>query len=385
MKGAWWVGKDDLDDNQKAIITLPEDRSFAILGPPGSGKTNLLLLRANYLYLSGYRNLLIVVFTRSLRDFIALGAGGYDFPMDNVLTSRKWATRFLVEHGVKPPRHEDFNQQRQALLSAIQTLIEERKIENLYDAILLDEAQDYTLEEIAVFRRLTPRLCLAADKKQKLYPGNYAVEEMKSFVDVVKELDLHYRNGMKICRLADAIGARWPDYNPMLNSCNYDEDSMPSSVDVMSCKNIEQQAEEIIKRLDLQLKAYPDELIGVVAPKNIELEVLWRQISASSFAGVATLYGIGQHTGFNAETRICVTTAHGAKGLEFRTMHFAGCEFLQNFPNQYELTFTAVTRCKTSITIYYSDTLPGYLDAALAKLQPLPELPALSDVFGRKN
>jgi len=79
MKGAWWVGKDDLDDDQRKIITLPPDSSFMTIGPPGSGKTNLLVLRANYLFLAGIKNIQIIVFTRALCDFIAFGGQNYDF------------------------------------------------------------------------------------------------------------------------------------------------------------------------------------------------------------------------------------------------------------------------------------------------------------------
>ncbi len=48
MQETWWVAEGDLDDDQKKIAALPAKRSHLITGPPGCGKTNLLLLRAKY-------------------------------------------------------------------------------------------------------------------------------------------------------------------------------------------------------------------------------------------------------------------------------------------------------------------------------------------------
>jgi superfamily I DNA and RNA helicase len=49
MNETWWLGEDQLDDDQKKIIALKLKGSHVITGPPGSGKTNLLLLRAKYI------------------------------------------------------------------------------------------------------------------------------------------------------------------------------------------------------------------------------------------------------------------------------------------------------------------------------------------------
>jgi superfamily I DNA and RNA helicase len=85
VEDTWWRTIDDLIGEQRDVIGLPLDGSFFILGPPGSGKTNLLLLRANYITLSGYPNISIVVFNRTLREFIRAGGPHYDFDPNNVV------------------------------------------------------------------------------------------------------------------------------------------------------------------------------------------------------------------------------------------------------------------------------------------------------------
>jgi hypothetical protein len=44
----------------------------------------------------------------------------------------------------------------------------------------------------------------------------------------------------------------------------------------------------------------------------------------------------------------------------------------------------AVTRCKTTLSIYYSDDLPGYFERALTHLEPAPDLPKIKDLFGKR-
>lgn len=52
----WWLDITDLDDDQKSVIELPPTGNHLIIGPPGSGKTNLLLIRAEYLIRTGLPN-----------------------------------------------------------------------------------------------------------------------------------------------------------------------------------------------------------------------------------------------------------------------------------------------------------------------------------------
>src|SRR5690606_36246659 len=103
----------------------------------------------------------------------------------------------------------------------------------------------------------------------------------------------------------------------------------------------------------------------------------------SSLKAVAVLQKNGEHGEFEVDTRVCVSTIHAAKGLEFRALHLLGVDGLGSWPLSRNLMFTAITRTKTSLRIYYTKDLPAILEAALAKLKPMPSLPALSAVFGK--
>jgi len=56
MDDTWWRNADEMDDGQKKVIGLPIDKSILVVGRPGSGKTNLLLLRASFLSKANYKN-----------------------------------------------------------------------------------------------------------------------------------------------------------------------------------------------------------------------------------------------------------------------------------------------------------------------------------------
>src|SRR5687767_2162771 len=130
----WWLGESELKDEQKDVIEIAPTTSFLLLGPPGSGKTNILLLRANYLHLSNMPNLAVIVFTKTLQKFIAMGADRYDFPVGKVVTSRKWQQDLLSRYGVTVPKLAglNFQQQRIRMSELIQNeLIQRRKVREI--------------------------------------------------------------------------------------------------------------------------------------------------------------------------------------------------------------------------------------------------------------
>src|SRR3982751_2706808 len=92
MDTSWWVSKDDLDDTQLAFINLPARGKYSLVGPAGSGKTNLLLLRALFVAGSGDKNVLVVTYTNDLCDFIRSGLAKTGlFEPDQVKTYHSWA------------------------------------------------------------------------------------------------------------------------------------------------------------------------------------------------------------------------------------------------------------------------------------------------------
>ena len=165
MDTTWWTAADQIDNDQRALIEIAVNSGHVLVtGPPGSGKTNVLLLRASYLGKAGEKNCAVLVFTRELREFIVAGTNRPNMvPAARIQTHAKWTWDLLGKLGrpLKPFKggvgHDEARQLRhQALERAVQEL---RLPNDYFDSILLDEVQDYLACEVSFFPNL-PSGCL---------------------------------------------------------------------------------------------------------------------------------------------------------------------------------------------------------------------------------
>lgn len=367
----FWVRTDQLDAEQRqAVENIPETESFLLTGPAGSGKTNILLLRAKWLTLKQQSDFKIVVFTASLREFVEQGCLHYKIDPTSAITQMTFFKNVLQEYSVSFTLSGDFETDRNMLAGKVMSLVDSKSISNDYcGTILVDEAQDYTDTELIVFRSLTKRLVLASDSRQSIYKTTHTPGLMQKLVNEnAVNLRYHYRSGLKLCKVADAILTDKIAFPRLQGECRYTEAILPSSVVPVQCSDFDAQLNSIVESLRSQLDLYPDERIGVLFPKREQVAKFEEYFALSPVS--------------DPQGRIRVDTLHGAKGWEFRAVHLGGCEVLYRMgATQKRLIYTGILRGKTSVQLYYSGHLPGYLGAALAVLQPPPQNPNLDDLF----
>ena len=385
MSKTWWIAADQLDKEQKDVIDLALMSDHVIFGPPGSGKTNLLLLRAKYLHLGDQKNIEIIVFTRTLHRFMLAGGHHYEFPSDKLKTLKKWQRGFLTAHGAEPPTSSDFQKERELLSEAITALIKTQHLSGSVECFLLDEAHDYTPREIEIFRALGKRIFAVADIRQKIYGTPQCIEALTKGVASQHTLKHHYRVGRNICALADGIASEIADYIPMVTTCNYDEVALPSTVELVQCADLSAQVDRAIEKIKIQVQAYPGELIGVICPRTYAVRDVWQRVVASDLADVALLQLDDDHPNFGDNVRVCVSTVHSAKGLEYRAVHFLNLEGLETLGggNHRNVAYTGVTRAKTSLSMYYSGRCPGFVEQAYTAVHPVTKVPTVSELFGK--
>jgi len=310
----------------------------------------------------------------------------YAFPDSSVTTSRSWQRNLLKEYDYDSEATGTFPEQRQVLAERLKQMVKAEQLGHLYDAIFLDEAQDYIPEELEIFRHLTSRLFAVADSRQRIYDGHDSIETLKSLTDKHQVLKYHYRCGLAVRRAADSLRRGDKTYIPLVPTSQYDEGSRPSTATLVDCNDLDEVVHKLLEHLQVQLAAYPDELLGVIAPRREEMEYIGNRLMASPIGGSCVMQKSNDFISFGPNSLVCICTVHASKGLEFRTAHFAGAEYLSSFRDkQKRMAYTAITRAKTSLTVYRVAPLPGYLEQAINDANPLPDLPDLAAVFKRKK
>jgi superfamily I DNA and RNA helicase len=146
------------------------------------------------------------------------------------------------------------------------------------------------------------------------------------------------------------------------------------------CKTEDEQASLIIEKLKVQLAAYPEELLGVMCPYAEQRDKLYNLISRSDIADLAV--NQSDDPVFEANKPIYVSTLHSSKGLEYRANHLAFAESIRGWDYEMNMTYTAVTRTKTALSVYAIGQPPTYLAQAINSLKPPPAPPSVTELFG---
>jgi len=381
VEGSWWRDQSDLDDEQVKFIDLPQDGRYLLIGPPGSGKTNLLLLRAKYYYGQGLKNILVITFTKDLANFIrtGIGAKGY-LPPEVVMTYHSWAARHVRDHlgpGSMGSGKEFSVESRDLLVDLVAKATEASVTKKMYDMILVDEAQDLSKEELTLLLALSDRVALAGDRKQGIYEQD-GLTALTSLGLKTVALKYHYRIGPEICKVADKIIPPENADELLEKYCNYKEVDYGSSATLDTYANLDAQYGELLDSVVNQLKAYPNDSIGIITPKNELIVELRNRFSTSVLANDIAYHDLdSEDHAFTSGKRIHVLTAHSAKGTEFRAVHIFATEKFKFPLHHRELLYTAVTRAKTSLSAYRTGSVLGYIETAFAK----PQHTKIADLF----
>ena len=388
MNSTWWRKLDDLDEAQKKFIQLPPHGRFLLDGPPGSGKTNLLLLRAQFVAGTGEKNVLIVTYTTTLADFIRSGVALKELiSPSQIRTFHSWAVEHVRQYlgwsAVPVKGKKDFdNKARAKLVEAVQEANKKAPSKKLYSAIFVDEAQDLSIEELEGLLCLSDNVCICGDVRQGLYDQD-GMKAAKRLGLKKHTLTTHYRIGQRIARVADRLMPP-KDGKPTLEAtCNYDPKVQgKSTADMHACGGRDEQFEKMVKLIRVQLDAFKDDMIGIFCGRKESLGELRQRFDGTDLKKKVCVHGVDQDASFDGPHRIHILTIHSAKGTEFRAVHLYGTEELHDFPmNRREIGFTAITRAKTALNAFRTGETNKPLENAFAQ----PSHMDLNDLFPKQS
>ena len=353
-------------------------------GPPGSGKTNLLLLRAQHMVGQGEKNVLVVTYTKALADFMRTGLTAKRmFAGDQVRTFHSWAVEHIRTylHTDAIPKGAEFDEDTR---DRIAELLEEanKKIPSpkLFSAIFVDEAQDLTVVELGHLISLSDKVCVSGDLRQGIYQRD-GLEIAEKLALVRHKLTRHYRIGQRICHVADRLLPPAAGQESLEATSNYNPKLQgESTANMHDCSDRDEQFAKMCELLSVQVEAFKDDSIGIICPRVNSIAELKKRFEGTEFEH-SVCYHEKDGGSFGGKSSIHVLTIHSAKGTEFRAVHIYGAEDLKTYGlNTRELSFTAVTRAKTALNAYRSGPTNAPLEAAFAE----PKHMDIADLFPGK-
>ena len=415
----WFIS--NLDDSQRNIIVQNIDKSIAVRGAAGSGKTNLAIHRA--LQAKDKGSYAIVIFTIALKRMIAYGMEalgldkeriayewawthrGFDMTGDvywkksdgkylylvNDMSVRKfercakdsksygidfadWVDdRFYRAFGRRTswfheiPYDENFDVTNTEVYELIPSGTMFKQPEDNIDYLIVDEAQDFNISDYK--QRIVPKagvsLSLFGDSAQQMNSQGSNIEDIATALDYDRlSLDYNYRLPKSIAKVVQQIQNTGVDL--MTNNRKYggnsDYPNYPKPV-IAKYNNREAELQGILNKI--QMEDLDD--VAILVPTEADVMEVNKFLNEH---GVQTQvhYRTGNVVPFNTINTLdfsnndlpCILTYYAAKGSEFDNVFVP---FANNANAKSRNSFyVACTRSSRNLYISYSGKRTSYLD-----------------------
>lgn len=379
-----------LTRDQRSIVELRPDRHHLVMGPPGSGKTQVLLHRARWLrqtYKIPPEGFCVLVYTNVLTYFLRQSLEFLGIPKENVRTFDDWCAD-LWDQFVRKPRPRtvpdkrkksfiDFPAVRTGVLESLQALAANGQLKPNLDFVMVDEGQDLDAAAYGILCLTTKHLTVFADARQQIFDGGASVAEMQKHLKLMSQsasLLPAYRNSPDIAKLASYFGNAYEGINYLAQEsqkpCLYVASDWDDEIDHLA---------DVLRGRRLL-----NHRCGIIVPTNLDLGSVANKLEERGVKvhkAVTTRRG-GTPPDFDSLTPT-ISTYHNAKGLTF------DCVLMpklveNNFKRvegarRHRLLLVGITRATQWI---YLSTVRGW---ELRELDTFRQAEALGDLFIKEN
>jgi superfamily I DNA/RNA helicase len=331
-KRDFFVKEEELDDYQVKIINKRTDSSFIVKGCAGSGKSILALWKAKQLQKNG-NSFLFVIFTKALKQYMKDGISQIGLSASNVENYNQ-CFHWSKEGGTW--QQGDWKKGE-------------------YDYLIVDEAQDFSKEDILLFKsKATKALLLYGDSAQQLYnfftdKTAISMDEMAYITKFPTEpLVFNHRLPKKIARLAEYINIENDDLEIR---CRKEGNELPKILKYNSFNAELDAISEIIKNRNF-------EDIGILLRNNVDVKNVADYLTRKGL-NVEAKVKDDVELNFNSSNPK-IMTYHSSKGLQFEAVFLPECTV--SGQDDRNPLYVAITRTYQSLYIMHSGNLSSFFD-----------------------
>ncbi|MDO4839184.1 MAG: 3'-5' exonuclease [Desulfovibrionaceae bacterium] len=355
-------------DTREALLALDHDQEnlartigpgrHLIVGPAGSGRTLILASLAWHLprVSRNIRRILVVCFNLSLVGYIRrlLAQKGVSIGPEGVevLPFYSLCERILGEKLSHSAESADFYSL--VVQETLERLDGSHPLQQQWDAVLVDEGQDFSAEMAQVLCRLLPKngtLVVAKDDNQRLYQEDGSVWEQLGIERLrVHRLSRQYRNTAAIARFAakmlpDSAGITFAGTGGKIP-------------DVIVRQSVQDQVQYIVQSVRHCIgKGVPMNEIAILYTKSHMADICLPEYIAQEleYSGI-----MARWISKNADTKhyydittdsVTVSTIHSVKGLDFSHVFIIGLDALPDTPHSRRLAYVGMTRARDRLTV----------------------------------
>ncbi|MBP8945626.1 MAG: AAA family ATPase [Paludibacteraceae bacterium] len=323
-KRSFYVKDSELDDYQVRIINKRTDNSFIVKGCAGSGKSILALWKAKQIQNEGRGTYQVIVFTKALMQYMSDGMRQIGINSNNVDYYWHW---------------------------------ENRKGSPSADYIIVDEAQDFSKEDILKFKsKARKALLLYGDSAQQLYKflkdkRTVSMEEIAVITGFqTEQLVFNHRLPMKVARLAQYISSTDDDLE---GRCKVEGVEKPKILKYSSFEDQLDAISEIVKNRNF-------EDVGIMFRYKKDVKSAYEYLKQKGLNVEARFYGEDKGLNFNSDNPKLMTY-HSSKGLQFEAVFLPECSCSKD--DDRNPLYVALTRTYQSLYIMHSGNLSSFFDS----------------------